>query len=163
MNDARARDTDPQTAHDAAALAPKKTKERVLDLIIAAGDRGMTLDDLEDALPQVKMVSFSSIPARLCDEYLIHRSNQTRMGRSNREQLVYKGGMGDAETRIDRQARARAVAARPAIEITNEMIVKFKEQLWISCAHDPMAPLTLQPVSRFADWAIRSALEECFK
>jgi hypothetical protein len=135
----------------------------LLALMLASGDRGMTLDDMEDAMPDVKMVSFSSIPARLCDEYLIHRSTDVRTGRSGRsgrEQLVYKPGMGDAGTRLDRQQRARTTAAAPEpVEVTDAMLARFKELLWVACVVDPSEPVILQPASRFADYAIRRALQ----
>lgn len=156
----QARSTDPDTAHAAAeSVANNGRIDRVLEIIRRAGGSGCTLDDLEDAMPDVKVVSFSSIPARLCDRHLIHRSTDERLGRAGRMQLVYKIGIGHPSETIARTERVRASAAKQRIEIDDAMLDRFKGALWGAIDPGGNGPVTLERHSRFANYAIRQALE----
>lgn len=103
----RARNTDPDTSHAAAAainIGPRK--QRILEIITDRGLRGTTLDDLEDAMPGKRMVSYSSVPARLEEDGLIHDSGLRRIARSGHTQKVWFPGFGLSNPRAERKRAA---------------------------------------------------------
>ena len=86
-----ARSTDPDTSHAAAAsITGSGLDALVLAVIQGAGERGATLDDLEDACPNVKVVSLSPRPARLEEKGLVYDTGERRSGRSGRLQRVLR-------------------------------------------------------------------------
>jgi hypothetical protein len=88
---ALARGTDPDTSHASATQFPAARLDAlVYAVIVAAGERGCTLDDLEDALPDWRVVSLSPRPARLQENGWIEVTGERRPGRSGRLQRVVR-------------------------------------------------------------------------
>lgn len=87
---AHARRSDPQTSHDAAASmgeALPNLEGLVLAQVRQAGDHGVTLDELCDAL-SIDKVTISPRLRPLCDKALVKASGK-RPGKSRRAQTIW--------------------------------------------------------------------------
>lgn len=84
-----ARSDDPDTSKAAAgSLSVAALEAAVLAVIRDAGETGVTVDDLLDALPGFSYQSVSPRPAALKRKGLVRDSGVRRRGRSGRGQVV---------------------------------------------------------------------------
>ena len=91
MMSARARNTDPETSHDAARSMDPTLPELealVFDVLLASGWHGCILDDFVKAL-KLDKVTVSPRLRPLCDKGLAVATKSRRLGKSGRRQTVW--------------------------------------------------------------------------
>lgn len=87
---AMARNTDPDTSHEAAASVSASELEQIVYDVIAKCENGCTADDIEKALPLVRSNSFTPRFAPLIRKGYIYDTGERRVGSSGRKQRVVK-------------------------------------------------------------------------
>lgn len=84
------RKTDPETSKEAAESVPVKRLEKLVYEAIKASPNGMTADELEQALPGVKLNSITPRIAPLIKKGYIEDSGERRRASSGRFQRVLR-------------------------------------------------------------------------
>lgn len=84
------RKTDPETSEQAAATVPVARLEKIVYEAIKASPQGLTADEIEKALPGVKLNSISPRIAPLIKKGYIYDTGERRRASSGRSQRVLK-------------------------------------------------------------------------
>lgn len=84
------RKTDPETSKEAAESVPVARLEKIVYEAIKASHDGLTADEIERALPGVKLNSISPRIAPLIKKGYIYDSGERRKASSGRSQRVLK-------------------------------------------------------------------------